>query len=150
MSGETAISVVEKVGQVAALAAKIGNGALPIAEFIAGFFPGAAPVIQVLKIAAPIFDKIVAAAPIVKNTIERSGPLIEAVELVAPEFLGSLKQLYAIAVNHDPKRPEVNMTADDVTTEQAMDFGGPILLGRRWTNEETQRWWDRMSGAQGL
>lgn len=140
---DTAINVTKTVGDAARLASRIGSGALPIAEFIAGFFPGAAPVLQVLRVAQPIIERIATGAPVVASLIESGRPVIAAMEQAAPTMLPDLKHLYAIAVNADPDRPEQTMTAADVSTKQALDFAGPILLGRRWTKEEEQRWFER-------
>jgi hypothetical protein len=135
----TAISVTNLVGEIA----KFGTQALPVAEFIAGFFPGMAPVLQAVRIAAPYIEKIAAAAPQVAAAIDKGRPIITAVEETAPTMLPNLKAIFAIAVNHDPADPRTNMTAGDVSDEQAMTFGGPVLFGHRWTDQETQRFWDR-------
>lgn len=145
---DTAISVTEAVGNAARLATKIGGAALPIVQFVAGFFPGAAPLVQVLSIAAPIIERIAIGAPIAVTAINQGRPIIEAIQTAGPQLLSSLKQLYAIAVNNDPARSETNLTADDVSDAEAAAFAGPVLFGRRWTNEETQRWYDRAQGGE--
>lgn len=135
----TAISITNLVGQVA----QFGTQALPVARFVAGFFPGMAPVLQAIEIAAPIIAKVAAAAPQVASAIDKGRPIIAAIEQAAPNMLPNLKAIYAIAVNHDPARPETNMTAEDVSDAEAISFGGPVLLGHRWTDAEMQAWWAR-------
>jgi hypothetical protein len=143
---DTAISVVDRVGAAARLITSIGKPALPFIEFAAGFIPGAAPVLKVLEVAEPIIEKIAAGAPVVEAMIKTGKPTIDAFQAAAPALLGQFKQLYAIAVNHDPARPETTMTAADVSDADAFHFAGPILFGRQWTDDETQRWWDRAQG----
>lgn len=144
---DTAVSVTTFVGNAAALAVKVGKPALPIAQFIAGFVPGLAPAIQVLSIAEPIIEKIAAGAPIAVKAIEAGRPIFDAIQTAGPKMLPALKDLYAIAVNADPARPETHLIAANVTDDQALAFAGPVLLGRPWTKEETQRWWDRAQGV---
>lgn len=135
----TAISITNLVGQIATF----GTQALPVAEFVAGFFPGMAPVLQAVRLAAPYIAKVAAIAPQVADAIDKGRPIISAIEQTAPTLLPNLKAIYAIAVNHDPARPETHMTEADVTDAQAMAFGGPVLFGKRWTDAEMQAWWDR-------
>jgi len=142
----TAVGVTEFIGNAAALMVRVGKPALPIAQFIAGFVPGLAPAIQVLSIAGPIIEKIAAGAPVAAKAIEAGRPIIEAIQSAGPTMLPSLKQLFAIAVNADPNRPEENATAADVSDDQAIAFAGHALFGRPWTAEETQRWWDKAQG----
>jgi hypothetical protein len=146
---DTGISVVDKVGAAARLVVSVGKPALPFIEFAAGFIPGAAPVLKVLEIAEPIVEKIAAGAPIVEAMIKTGKPAIDAFQAAAPDLLAQFKQLYAIAVNHDPARPETNLAGSDVATIDAIRFAGPILLGRRWTVEEEARWFDHQTENVG-
>lgn len=124
---DTGIGITEFVGNAAALTVKIGKPALPIIQFVAGFVPGLAPAIQVLTVAEPILEKIAAGAPIVENLIRTGKPTIDALQLAAPDLLHSFKELYAVAVNSDPERPEVNVSPADVTNEQVAQFTGSIF-----------------------
>lgn len=138
---DSAVSVTEIVGRVASF----GNQALPVAMFLAGFFPGMAPVLQAIQIAAPIIAKIAATAPQVSAAINASRPIIDAVTASAPDVLPHLKAIYAIAVNHDPARPETNLTAPDVPDDIALAYGAVVFAPGR-TNNEQQREWDRAQG----
>lgn len=124
---DTGIGITEFVGTAAGLAVKIGKPALPIIQFVAGFVPGLAPAIQVLSIAEPILEKIAAGAPIVEALIRTGKPTLDALQAAAPDMLHNFKELYAVAVNHDPARPEENMTAAEVTNEQVAAFTGSIF-----------------------
>jgi hypothetical protein len=139
---DTAVSITNIVGRVASF----GQQALPVAQFIAGFFPGMAPVLQTITAAQPILAKIALAAPQVAGAINAGRPIIEAIEQDGPAVLPYLKQLYAIAVNHDPARPETSMEASDVSDDVATEYGSIVFTPGR-SNAEQQREWDR---AQGL
>lgn len=138
---DTAVTITDIIGHVASF----GQQALPVAQFIAGFFPGMAPVLQAISVAQPIIAKIVAGAPQVVNAINAGRPIFDAIEQNGPAALGPLKELYAIAVNHDPERPETDMVAEEVTNSQAIAFGGIVFTPGR-TNAEQQREWDRAQG----
>lgn len=120
----TAIDVTSFIGR----AASFGDRALPIAEFVAGFIPGLAPAITAIRIAEPIIARIAQAAPLATKAIKDGGPIIAALQGSGPDVVSDLKQLYAIAVNADPARPETAMTAADVTTEQVASFA-PHVFG---------------------
>lgn len=139
---DTAVSITDIIGHVASF----GQQALPVAEFIAGFFPGIAPVLQAIQVAQPILAKIIAGAPQVANAINAGRPIIEAVEVSGPAVLDPLKELYAIAVNHDPARPETSMTAADVSDDIAQSYGGIVFTPGR-TNADQQREWTRAQGT---
>lgn len=138
-TADTAINITKLIG----VAASFGQSALPVARFIAGWFPGAGPVLDAITIAIPIIDRIVAAKPAAEKAIEAGRPVLDALDKASPALMESLKELYAIAVNHDPVRPETNLTADDVSDGEVAAFAGPVLFGRAWTKEEEQRWFDR-------
>lgn len=139
---ETGISI---VGSTAGIANKV----LPWVNLVAGFFPGAASVIAALQIAAPIIEKIAVVAPIAVKAIEAGTPIFNAIDGASPDLLSHIKQLYAVFANADPSRPETGMTAADVSDQEATAFAGPVLMGRAWTDEEQQRWWDRQDGKAG-
>jgi hypothetical protein len=130
------------VGSIAGTAQSV----LPWVNLVAGFFPGAASVISALQIAAPIIQKISEIAPVAVQAIEAGQPIFDAIEKAGPDLLPHIKALYATFANADPTRPETEMTADDVSDREALAFAGPVLFGREWTQEETQRWWDKATG----
>lgn len=142
---DRAISVTELVGK----AASFGEKALPFAQFVAGFIPGAAPVLQVVSIALPIIHRINAAAPVVVKALEAGRPILDAVEQSGPNVLPYLKELYALAVNHDPARPETSLVPENVSTKEVLEFAGPVLLGRKWTPAEEKRFFDKATGEIG-
>ena len=135
------ISITEVIGKIA----RFGEYALPAAQLVAGLFPGGGTVVTAIQLALPVIKKISQAAPIIAGAIETGRPIIDAIRENGSELLQAYKQLYAIAVNHDPERPETNMTADDVDDTDIVEFCGPVLIGRRWTNDEMQAHWDRMT-----
>lgn len=133
------------VGNVAGVAGNV----LPYINLVAGFFPGAASVISAIQIAQPIIAKIAAVAPVAVKAIEAGGPIFEAIDKASPALLPHIKDLYAVFANADPTRPETAMVGSKVSDEQALAFAGPVLLGRPWTSEETQRWFDKASNPGG-
>lgn len=138
---DTAVNVTNLIGGIA----KFGTNALPVARFIAGFFPGLGSVLAAIEIAAPIIQKIAIAAPIIADAIDKGRPIIDAIAATGPGMLPNFKALYAIAVNHDPARPETAMTAADVSDQDAAKFAGVVFTPGR-TNEEQQQEWDRAQG----
>lgn len=139
---DRAISIVELVGRAAAF----GESALPVAQFIAGWIPGGGPVLQAITAALPIIRKIAAGASVATKALEAGRPIIEAVEKSGPGVMTHVRELLAIAINHDPDRPETNMTAADVTDKEVEKFA-TLVFTPGWTNEETQVWWDRASSV---
>jgi hypothetical protein len=142
-SASTVTSITDLIGRVAGF----GDKALDVAELVAGLFPGGGTVVAAIRAADGIIERIEQAAPKVRGAIEAGVPIAEAAQQHGPALIDNLKALYAIAVNADPERPEILLKAPQVSTEQALHFAAPVLLGRAWTAEETQRWYDR---AQGL
>lgn len=132
---QKAITVTDFIGNVATAAARAGGTAQEVANFVsgvsffghiaAGFIPGLSSVMTVLDVALPTFQKIAAAAPILHRAIEQGDAVIEAADKSG--LLDSAKQLYAIAVNADPERPETNMTAAKVGNAEALNFVGSIF-----------------------
>jgi pyridoxine 5'-phosphate synthase PdxJ len=126
--------------------AGFGDKALDVAELVAGIFPGGGTIVTAIRQADMVIERIAAAAPKVRAAVEAGTPILEAAQQHGPALIENLKALYAIAVNADPVRPETNLKAADVTAEQAATFGVPVLMVHGWTQEETQRWWDRAQG----
>lgn len=149
---DTGIKFTDIVGKLANIALNVGRGAEAVDGIIgpvAGFIPYYSQAMAVIRIADPILAKVVAAAPAVSAGIETGRPIIDAAQAAAPNVLPHIKQLLAIAINHDPAQPDAKVTADDITDADAKGFMGPVLFGRRWTFEEEQRWMDRV-GAEGF
>ncbi|MDB6098306.1 MAG: hypothetical protein JWN58_1009 [Gammaproteobacteria bacterium] len=136
-------SITDLIGRVAGF----GDRALDVAELVAGLFPGGGTVVAAIRAADNVIERIAAAAPKVRAAVEAGAPIVEAAQQHGPALIENLKALYAIAVNADPERPETSLHAGDVTTQQAASFAVPVLLVHGWTEEETNRWYDR---AQGL
>ena len=149
-------TVVDLVGRLAVF----GGKALPVVRFIADWSPVPVPflnpVLSALEIAQPWLNKITAGAPIVERAITEGVPIALALQEHGPGVLQAFREIFAIAVNADPARPEENMTAADVTDAEVVAFAtasyrfaGKALFGARWTDEEYQRAWDRQgSGTQ--
>lgn len=133
--------------KVLAAVAKTESKLIPYATFIAGFFPGAASVLSAIQIAQPYIDKAIAAAPVVETAISEGIPILEAIDNSGPNVLSSIKKAIAIYTNADPSTPETSMTENDVSDDEAAIAAGPIMFGRAWTAEETQRWFDQASGV---
>ncbi len=141
---DTAISVTKIVGRLASF----GDQGVAVAEFVGGFLPGSMgrDVLAATKVAAPIIHQISLAAPTVVQTIEAGRPILDAIQQAGPHVLPLLKQLYAGAVNHDPKQPQTSMSAEHVSDKAAIEFAAPVFLGRAWTAEEESRWFDKAKG----
>lgn len=135
--------------EVLATIGRIEKNVMPYATFIAGFFPGAASVLSAIAIAQPYIDKLVTAAPAVEAAVVAGAPILQAIHDSGPSVLQHVKQVFAIFANADPARPETGLTADDVSDADAVTFAGPLLLGRPWTDAETQRYWDKATGGGG-
>ena len=108
--------------------------------------PYFAAIVHTLDITAPYVTRIATAAPLIEKAILAGVPIAEAIQQHGPDLIGSLKQVYTIAMNSDPtRRDQPTISVTEVTDEQVFHFAGPVLLGRRWTDEEYQRWWERDS-----
>jgi hypothetical protein len=147
-----AVTVTDIIGRVAA----VGDKVLPALQLIAPFIPipYASNIIAALTIAQPWIDKIAAGTPVIEKAIQDGMPVIDALQARLPSLIGDFKQVYAIAANADPLHPATDMTAADVSDEQAVafatesyKFAGKALFGQRWTDEEYQRAWDRAQGV---
>lgn len=143
--GATAISFTDLIGRLAAA----GEKALPVIDAIAAWapIPYIGAIVHALDVAAPYVTKVAQAAPIIEAAIANGVPIAEAIQQHGPALFDNFKQLFAIASNNDPANAgKSNISAADVTDEQTFHFAGNTILGRRWTDEETQRWWDRAQG----
>ena len=135
----TGISVLARI-------ASVEKNVMPYATFIAGFFPGAASILSAIAIAQPWIDKAVAAAPAIEAGIEAGAPIIDAIQNAGPQVMTNIKTAYATLANADPSIEESYASPDEVSDETAAQFAGPVLFGRPWTQEETQRWFDKATG----
>jgi len=142
---DRAVSLTEFIGTVAKVASDVGPYAIPFARLAALAFPWGGTALAVLETAQPYLLRVAAGAPVAAKLIQNGRPVIEAFNKAQPALLDNLKELYAIAVNNDPARPETNLTAADVDDMDVLAFCGPVLFGRRWTNEEMQEYWNRMT-----
>lgn len=100
---DVAISVTNTVGSAARLALTVGRNALPIIQFVAGFVPGAAPVVQAIGWALPVIDKIAQYAPAVAQFEGNERDLINHLAAVAPNAIGHIRDLYVQAMEKDGK-----------------------------------------------
>ena len=140
--GQQAITFTDLIGRLAAA----GEKALPVIDAIAAWapIPYVGAIVHALDIAAPYITKVATAAPIIEQAISNGVPIAEALQQHGPALFGNFKELFAIASNNDPaQKGQPQITAADVTDEQAFHFAGNAILGRKWTDEETQRWWSR-------
>jgi len=145
---EIAARVANGIRVIASIAA-VESRVMPYATFVAGFFPGMASILAAVQIAQPWIDKAIAAAPAIEAGIEAGAPILDAINNAGPQVLTHIKTAYAIMVNADPARPEEGLTADDIPDMDAVAITAPMVLGRQWTDEETQRWFDRATGTIG-
>ena len=144
--GQQAISFTDLIGRLAVG----GEKALPIIDAIAAWvpIPYVGAIVHALDVAAPYVAKVAVAAPIVEQAIAQGVPIAKAMQAHGPALLGDFKQLFAIASNNDPaQKGQPQITAANVSDEQVFHFAGNTILGRKWTDEETQRWWDRAQGS---
>lgn len=146
----TGQQVAQNVAQGIEVLATIGRTErtiMPYATFIAGFFPGVASVLAAIQIAQPYIDKAIAAAPAVEAAITSGAPIFDAIQQAGPSVLTHIKEAFAIFANTDPTRPEIGITAADVSNEDALRAAGPILFGRAWTTQEEARLFAKADGG---
>lgn len=139
----TAMSVTDTIGHAANIALRLGSDALPIIQFVAGFIPGAAPAVQVLAVALPIIAKIAAGAPIARQALAAGAPVIDALQKHSPDIVAHLKELYAVAVNADPARPETDLTGADIPHSTLAEWS--VFQANFFTPQDPR--FDRMSAA---
>ena len=135
---QNALNLVDAVAAVVQLIIYIGPVAIPIAAFVAGVFPQAAPLIPILEAAAPFLEKIVKYAPAVKSAIIAGKPVFDAIDKT-PELASSIKSLLALA----SQKIERQIGPADVKQFAVRAFG------QNWTDEESREWWDRAVGTPG-
>ena len=144
--GQGVISFTDLIGRLAVA----GEKALPVIDAIAAWapIPYVGAIVHALDIAAPYIAKVAVAAPIVEQAISQGVPIAQAIQQHGPALFGDLKQIFAIASNNDPaNRGQPTITADEVNDNQAFHFAGNAILGRRWTDDEYQRYWAQATGA---
>ncbi len=139
-AGAAAISFTDLIGRLAVA----GEKALPVIDAIAAWapIPYVGAIVHALDVAAPYVAKVAIAAPIIEQAIAQGVPIAEAIQQHGPALIYNFKQLFAIAANADPDSAgKPIILANDVTDDQMFHFAGNTILGRRWTDDEYQRWW---------
>lgn len=129
---------------------KVASGidhVLPWLMLAGGLVPGADTVLAALQIARPVLERIAAVAPVAVAAINDGEPIIAAIDRAGPQVLADLKDMLAIVTS---AKIGVRITRDDVSDADAYAFAGPLMLGRVWTDAETQGWWDRASGQSNF
>ena len=125
-TAQKAIGLTDLIGSIATEAVRAGNTAQEVATFLSGvkliarFVPGLSTAVAILDVAQPIIQKIAAAAPVVSKAIAQGDQLVAAAQ--SGGLLDSAKQLYALAVNKDPERPEVSLSPAQVSNAVALDL----------------------------
>lgn len=142
--GSAAISFTDLIGRLAVA----GEKALPVIDALAAWvpIPYVGAIVHALDVAAPYVTKVALAAPIIESAIASGIPIAEAMQQHGPALIGDFKQLFVIASNADPENAgKPDIVAADVSDSQAFHFAGKTILGRPWTDEEYQRWWNHGS-----
>jgi hypothetical protein len=148
---QTAITITDLVSDVATQAAKVGQTVGEVSAFLLGFkllasaIPGLSTVVTVLEVAEPIIQKIAAAAPIVHRAIEQGDTLVSAAQ--EGGLLDSAKQLYALAVNADPARPETDLAPEEVPASVAVSYVGNLFERSFFTTQDPR--FDRSNANMG-
>lgn len=114
---------------------------LEVLRFALGFVPGAAPFLQVfdkfrpaIEAALPILQ---AGLPKAKELMDKGAQGVAAFQSAHPKLLDTIRQL-ATAITGDD--------AAEMSDAQVVAFASP-LIGRPWTAEDQQRWFDKASGV---
>ena len=126
---------IEIVAKIAAVEEKV----MPYAMLIGGLFPGVASALSIIAIAQPWIDKAVAAAPAVEAAVQAGAPIIDAINSAGPQVLDHFKQALAVYRGGSPQ---------EISDNLAIEAFAPMVLGRNWTEEEQNRWFERASGQQ--
>lgn len=142
MSVDRIRTIVETIDDGASFA----SDALPYIKFAASLFPWGRQILSVVEAVGPIVDRVRATAPVAISLINSGEAIYDALNKSGPSMVADLKEIYAIWSNKNPNVARFNMSASEVTNAQAVEIAGPILLGRRWTQEEEQRWFDKATG----
>lgn len=143
----TAVTIARQIEAFAKIAGEVAGAAdsiAPYAMIVAGLFPGAASVLAGLQVAEPIIKKIAQIAPAAVQAIETGMPILAAFDKT-PELMPELKNLYSVLSAADPTVP--TMAPSEITDRQAVILAGPLLIGRQWTSDELERWWDKPGSA---
>lgn len=135
----TATTITDVIAKVASF----GEKAMPVAQLIASLIPGGGVVVSAIGVALPYIQKVMAAAPVVNSAIAAGVPIAEAIQKNGPDLMASLREIYAIAVNHDPERKETNLTGDAVPNAAVRDFAATFMIGYRMTQAEENAYYDR-------
>lgn len=135
----TATTITDVIAKVASF----GEKAMPVAQLIASLIPGGGVVVSAIGLALPYIQKTVAAAPAVNAAIAAGVPIAEAIQRNGPDLMASLREIYAIAVNHDPERKETNLTGAAVPEAQVQKFATTFMIGYKLTQEEENAYFDR-------
>lgn len=134
---------VNTITDIIARVASFGQQALPVAQLIAGIIPGGGVVVSAIGAALPYIAKVTAAAPIIHKAVAAGVPIADALQNNGADLLHAVKEIYAIAVNADPERPEQRMTGSDVSTKQIAAFMPQVLFGGALTQEQENALFDR-------
>lgn len=142
----TATTITDLIAKVASF----GEKAMPVAQLIASIIPGGGVVVSAIGLALPYIQKAAAAAPAVNAAIAAGVPIAEAIQKNGPDLLTSIREIYAIAVNHDPERKETDLTGAAVSNAQVQNFAATFMFGYKMTQAEENAYHDRFSiGAVG-
>ena len=147
---QRAITITDFIGNVAGVAAQVGSTAGEVSTFLLGvklvasFIPGLSAVVGVLDVAEPILQKVAEAAPIVHRAIEQGDTVLAAANTSG--LIDSAKQLYALAVNADPARPETDLKPEEVTATQAVSFIGSGVFERSFFSPQDPRFGNQNLG----
>lgn len=131
------------ITDVIAKVASFGQQALPVAQLVASLIPGGGIVVSAIGAALPYIQKAAAAAPAIQRSIAAGVPIAEAIQRNGPDLMASLREIYAIAVNHDPERKETNLTGAAVPEAQVQKFATTFMIGYKLTQEEENAYFDR-------
>lgn len=142
-TADRALNVTNFVGGLA----RLGEKAVPFAAFLAAVYPPMLPVAAALAAASPYLATIERAAPVAASLIEDGHDALDALDRAAPLLKQHLRELLAIAINHDPERPEAKIVGEQVDDRALVVFAQHAVLGRSMTFEEEARWFDIAKGG---
>ena len=118
---------------------------LQILMFALSFIPGAGPVIVAVQPWLPMIEKALpilkAGLPIAADLIKRGANGVAAFQSAHPLLLQTVKELAAMA-------SKGKLDASDISDDAAVAFASP-LIGKPWTQADTQRWMDKATGNLG-
>lgn len=131
------------ITDVIAKVASFGQQALPVAQLVASLIPGGGIVVSAIGAALPYIQKAAAAAPAIQRSIAAGVPIAEAIQANGPDVVASLKEIFAIAVNHDPERKETTLKGSQVSMAEVATFAVPFVIGYKMTQAEENAYHDR-------